>query len=173
PLVVLTPKSLLRHAAASSSVDELTNGCFQHVIDDPSAKPESVDRVLFCSGKIAYDLLAAREHDNIGTNTAIVRIEQLYPFPNERIKMIRQRYTAASEWVWTQEEPRNAGAWTWVADRFRQSFQQQLGFVGRPANASPAVGSARQHQLEQRLVIETALGVAAASESSSVQESRI
>ena len=172
PLIVLTPKSLLRHPAATSAVEELTGGCFRHVIDDPSANPSNVTRVLLCSGKIAYDLMSAREKDGIGTDTAIVRLEQLYPFPEERIAAILKRYTSATNWTWVQEEPRNAGAWTWIADRFQETLQQPLGFIGRPANASPAVGSARQHRLEQQHVVEVALGAAAASTSAFVKETR-
>ena len=157
PLIVLTPKSLLRHRCALSSVSDLTDGRFDPVLDDPSADPAAVTRVLLCSGKIGWELLEARQNSQNPDGTAVVRIEQLYPFPEEHIQQIRSRYELADDWVWVQEEPRNAGAWTWMADMFIQSFDTHLSVVSRPANASPAVGSSRLHREEQEEVIAAAL----------------
>jgi 2-oxoglutarate dehydrogenase E1 component len=157
PLIVLTPKSLLRHRRAVSSVAELTTGQFHRVLADPSApKAADVRRVLFCSGKIAWDLMTSRDETPPEESTAIIRLEQLYPFPEEQIREVLKRYDAATTWIWVQEEPRNAGAWTWISDTFCEQLDRQLDVVSRPANASPAVGSARLHRIEQEAVLNAA-----------------
>jgi 2-oxoglutarate dehydrogenase E1 component len=159
PLMVLTPKSLLRHRRAVSTVAELTSGQFQRVLDDQDvANASDVRRVLFCSGKVAWDLMTARDATPPPEATAIVRLEQLYPFPESQLREILDRYHNATTWMWVQEEPRNAGAWTWIADTFQETLGRQLAVVSRPASASPAVGSARLHRIEQAAVLDAAFG---------------
>jgi 2-oxoglutarate dehydrogenase E1 component len=139
PLIVFTPKSLLRAPACTSAVEEFAKGTFQEVLNDPIRE---VKKVLFCSGKIFYDLLAARKREDV----AIIRIEQLYPFPREKIG----QYKAPLFWV--QEEPENMGAW-----RFIKSQMPELNYIGRPENATTATGSSRKHKQEQAALLEQAL----------------
>lgn len=162
PLVVFSPKSLLRHKDAVSSMDELVNGEFRRVIgevDDLDAA--AVTRVVLCSGKIYYELIAARRERKIG-NIAIVRLEQLYPFPEDSFAAEIARYPNATEVVWCQDEPRNQGAWYWIASRQHLSGplsdKQRLLLVSRPASASPAVGYLAKHNAQQRALIDSALG---------------
>jgi 2-oxoglutarate dehydrogenase E1 component len=156
PLVVMTPKSLLRHPRALSRLSELSEGFFQEVLDDP-ARPRSPQRLLLCSGKIFYDLLAAREKREDST-TAIVRIEQLYPFPEKMIARVLQSYTSVADVAWVQEESRNRGAWTFVKERFeRMRTGFPLGYIGRDESATPATGSHARHEWEQRQIMDAAL----------------
>lgn len=162
PLVVFTPKSLLRHKDAVSTMDELSKGEFQRVIGEVDPiDPKKVTRVIFCSGKVYYELLAARREKNI-TNIAIARLEQLYPFPEKSFKAELAKYPKATEIVWCQEEPRNQGAWYWIASRqyLDRSFnnRQKLMLVSRPASPSPAVGYYSKHNAQQAALIESALG---------------
>jgi len=158
PLIVMTPKSLLRLPAASSSIDELTGGGFQPVIDDASiANRAEVRRVVLCSGKVFYDLNAARENAQ-DLKVAIVRLEQFYPFPGERLKEIFASYPNATQIFWTQEEPQNMGGWMFVEPRLREiAGEMKLRYVGRTASASPATGSYAIHELEQRKLVDDAL----------------
>ncbi len=158
PLVVMTPKSLLRHAKVLSSIDDLTNGVFQPVLDDASVNTAAVRKILLCSGKIYYELLAARDQRK-ASDTAIVRIEQLYPFPEFEFAGVLARYPAAGEVVWVQEEPRNMGAWAFVRGWIQPAIQtqhRQIGYAGRPESASTAPGSLKRHQEEQAELIEQA-----------------
>ena len=159
PLVVLTPKSLLRLPAAASSIDELTRGGFQPVIDDAEiSDPGKIERVVMCSGKVFYDLNEARrklEEDRI----AIVRLEQFYSFPLAGIQGVLGRYQDAKELVWVQEEPQNMGGWTFVEPRLVNilpAFDRPR-YIGRVPSASPATGSYTIHQLEQAEIIDRAL----------------
>ena len=158
PLIVMTPKSLLRLPAATSTMAELESGGFRPVIDDARTTDRSrVKRVVVCSGKIFYDLDAAREEKQTG-GVALVRLEQLYPFPAEALKKIFASHPNAAEIVWTQEEPKNMGAWSFVEQRLRDIIpgNASLQYVGRAASASPATGSYALHNLEQgRIVSET------------------
>lgn len=160
PLVVMTPKSLLRHKLSTSSLEDLSEGQFQPVIDDPDGVTASkVKRVVICSGKVFYDLLDARrkaERDDV----ALVRVEQLYPFPEDALAaLLRDRYGKAKEVVWCQEEPKNQGAWYSSNHHFRACMKgtQSLGYAGRAASASPAVGSAKVHHEQQRGLVDQAL----------------
>jgi multifunctional 2-oxoglutarate metabolism enzyme len=156
PLIVFTPKSMLRLRAAQSSVEDLTSGTFEPVIADPSiADASQIDRVLLCSGKVYYDLVAAR--DKIGdTHTAIVRVEQLAPLPHEEIVAAVAAYPGA-ELIWTQEEPANQGPWPYVALNLPEHLGgRPLRRVSRPASASTAAGSSKIHALEQQTLIEQA-----------------
>ncbi|RPI17153.1 MAG: multifunctional oxoglutarate decarboxylase/oxoglutarate dehydrogenase thiamine pyrophosphate-binding subunit/dihydrolipoyllysine-residue succinyltransferase subunit, partial [Acidobacteriales bacterium] len=158
PLVIFTPKSLLRHPRAISEAAEFTRGRFQEVLDDGLAEPPGVSRLLFCSGKIYYDLVAARE-EREAQQVAIVRLEQLYPFPEQEVAEILQRYPQTAELVWVQEEPRNMGPWRFVRERLQPLLapgDRSIRYAGRPESASPAAGSHKRHLMEQAAVIEAA-----------------
>ena len=161
PLVVMTPKSLLRNKDATSSIDELANGTFQTVIGDvEKLDAKKVTRVVTCTGKIYYELAVARREHKIG-NVALLRIEQLYPFDDRRLAEELAKYPNFKELVWCQEEPENQGAWYAKHHRLTQLVKkgQTLSVVSRPACASPAVGYASKHQQEQKDVVEYALGL--------------
>ncbi len=154
PLVVMTPKSLLRLAAAQSPVSELLQGHFHEVLDDSQAHPDVVSRVLLCSGKVYYDLLARRQELQT-VAVAIVRLEQLYPWPEEPLAAVLGGYRRCREWVWVQEEPQNMGAWSFVEPRLR-AMGFPFAYVGRDEGASPATGSYQVHLREQKLLVEGA-----------------
>jgi 2-oxoglutarate dehydrogenase E1 component len=159
PLIVMTPKSLLRHKAAVSPLEELVSGRFHEVLDDPAAAdPERVRRVVVCGGKVFYDLLAKREEVGKGRDVAIVRLEQFYPWPADALKAALSRYRNAREWVWVQEESQNMGGWTFVAPRLQELTGQTFQYVGRDASASPATGSHAVHEREQTELVEAAIG---------------
>jgi 2-oxoglutarate dehydrogenase E1 component len=157
PLVVMQPKSLLRLAQAASSIKELSEGSFRPVIDDPNgaAKRANVKRLIFCTGKIYYDLLAA----GIPESVAVVRVEELYPWPHEEVARIVDLYPSIDEVAWVQEEPKNMGAWTFVAPRLRVSTGNALviRYYGRPERASPAEGYPSTHAEEQTRIVTDAL----------------
>jgi 2-oxoglutarate decarboxylase len=159
PLVVFTPKSLLRAKAAVSPVSDFTDETFRPVLPDPGVGGEPLDdgavrRVLLCSGKVAYDLLAQRESDGTA-DVAVVRVEQLYPLPAEQIRAALDRYPNAGDVVWVQEEPMNMGAWQFMAVNLPEELPEgrKLRRVSRRASASPAVGSAKVHEVEQRQLV--------------------
>ncbi|GIJ34293.1 multifunctional oxoglutarate decarboxylase/oxoglutarate dehydrogenase thiamine pyrophosphate-binding subunit/dihydrolipoyllysine-residue succinyltransferase subunit [Micromonospora sediminimaris] len=158
PLVVFTPKSLLRHKLCVSSVEDFTTGTFSPVLADPAAgNPERVKRVLLCSGKVYYDLFQARQERGI-SNTAIIRLEQLYPMPVEEIRAALAQFPNAEDFAWVQEEPANQGAWSFVALNLLEHLDGvRLRRISRPAAAAPAVGSAKMHEVEQNALIEAAL----------------
>jgi 2-oxoglutarate dehydrogenase E1 component len=155
PLILMTPKSLLRHKAAVSPIDDFTQNRFREVLDDTQAQPNSVRRVLLCSGKVYYDLRERQETDDV-RDVAIVRVEQLAPFPAETLRQALGRYRKAREWVWVQEESQNMGAWTFVEPRLRE-LGYEVRYVGRDASASPATGSHHVHEHEQKELVEAAL----------------
>ena len=162
PLIVMSPKSLLRHKDAASSLEELANGEFKRVIGEvDDLDPKKVKRVILCSGKVYYDLVNARREKKIN-DIAIVRLEQLYPFPKDSLEKEMAKYPKATEIVWAQEEPRNQGAWYWMASRHHLVSQigpkQKLLLVARPASSSPAVGYLAKHNEQQKALIESALG---------------
>ena len=157
PLVVMTPKSLLRHKEAVSPLDNLETGGFREVIDDADA-PDSAGRVIVCSGKIYYDLLKKRQEAGKERSVAIVRLEQLYPWPGDRLLEVLGRFEDDPEWVWAQEESQNMGPWTFVAPRLRDLVGRDFQFVGRNASASPATGSHAVHDREQVELVEAAIG---------------
>lgn len=158
PLIVMTPKSLLRLPAATSTIEELTNGGFQPVIDDANVGDKAkVRRILLCSGKVFYDLETARAGAS-DERVAIVRLEQFYPFPAERLKEIFASYGNAGQVFWVQEEPQNMGGWTFVQPRLHEiKGDLTLRYVGRSASASPATGSYVIHELEQKKLVEEAM----------------
>jgi multifunctional 2-oxoglutarate metabolism enzyme len=159
PLIVFTPKSLLRAKAAVSPVEDFTEQSFRPVLPDTGVGGDPLDdaavrRVLLCSGKVAYDLMAHRESEGVA-DTAVVRVEQLYPLPAEQINAQLERYPNATDVVWVQEEPANMGAWQFMAVNLPEHLPQGRTFrrVSRRASASPAVGSAKVHEVEQRQLI--------------------
>ncbi|AWB65332.1 2-oxoglutarate dehydrogenase E1 component [Saccharobesus litoralis] len=161
PLVVMSPKSLLRHPAATSTMEELASGIFHDVIDEIDVlETEKVDRVVFCSGKVYYDLLDARRKNELN-NVAIVRIEQLYPFPHKEMDEIIEKYNHVKEFVWCQEEPQNQGAWYCSQHHFWNSIPAgaNLTYAGREASASPAVGYLSVHNVQQKALVKDALGL--------------
>ncbi len=150
PLILFTPKSLLRLPAASSPIEALTSGGFGVCLDDPEVGDRAlVEKLLFCSGKVYYDLRAEKEKRG-DFKTAVVRLEQLYPFPKERLAALVGDYPKASRMIWVQEEPRNMGAWSFVKERSEEFLRQGLGlqYVGRAASPSPATGNAGVHRRE-------------------------
>lgn len=161
PLVVMSPKSLLRHPLAISSLDELANGSFQPAIGEIDAlDPQQVKRVVLCSGKVYYDLLEQRRK-NEQIDVAIVRIEQLYPFPHKAVQEALKDYAHVQDFVWCQEEPLNQGAWYCSQHHFREvvPFGASLRYAGRPASASPAVGYMSVHQQQQQDLVNDALNL--------------
>ncbi|GAC14294.1 2-oxoglutarate dehydrogenase E1 component [Aliiglaciecola lipolytica] len=160
PLIVMSPKSLLRHPLAISSFDELTDGIFHNVIDEiDDIKSEDVKRVIMCSGKVYYDLLEQRRK-NEQSDIAIIRIEQLYPFPHEEMAAnITNKYKHVKDWVWCQEEPQNQGAWYCSQHHFWGSIPDgaKLTYAGRTASASPAVGYNAVHNQQQKALVDDAL----------------
>jgi 2-oxoglutarate dehydrogenase E1 component len=159
PLIVMTPKSLLRLPAAGSAVEEITNGGFQPVISDVNAgDPNAVTRIVFCSGKVFYDLSEARKKAG-QSSVAIVRVEQFYPFPLSAITETIATYANANELIWCQEEPKNMGAWTFMEGKFEDLVPggDQLRYVGRAESASPATGNYSVHTQEQEKLVSEAL----------------
>ncbi len=156
PLILMTPKSLLRHPASASKLQDLVDVTFQPVLDDARtfAHPERIRRVLLCSGKIAIDLLA---HESLkqSDEIALVRLEQLYPFPEEELKHVLNRYPKMREVFWVQEEPRNMGAWSYIAPRLSEVVQSQakVEVVSRPERSSPAAGFWELYEAEQKQII--------------------
>jgi 2-oxoglutarate decarboxylase len=159
PLIVMTPKSLLRHRHAVSHPRDLAEGSFSELLDDArGADPQAVRRVIFCSGKVYYDLAQAQEKSD-AADCAVVRVEQLYPYPEQPIADVLHKYSNAREVIWLQEEPQNMGAWTFMQERLRPSLRegQRLRYIGREAAASPATGSLKLHQRNQEQVLEAAV----------------
>jgi 2-oxoglutarate dehydrogenase E1 component len=161
PLIVMTPKSLLRHKDATSTIDELANGTFQTIIGETEKfDAKKVTRMVTCAGKIYFDLLAARREKKID-NVVLVRVEQLYPFDDRKLADEMKKYPNLKELIWCQEEPMNQGAWYAKHHRLSELIKkgQTLNVVARPASASPAVGYAAKHTLQQKEVVNAALGI--------------
>jgi 2-oxoglutarate dehydrogenase E1 component len=159
PLIIMTPKSLLRHPMAASSLEDLSEGSFQPVLDDEAAREraESVERLILCSGKI-YTELAGSEYKDEAVDTAIARIELLYPFPEDRVKEVVEGYPNLREILWVQEEPKNMGAWAFVEPLLREISRGELPviYVGKPPRPSPAQGSAQFHKREHADIVRSA-----------------
>jgi len=162
PLIMMTPKSMLRQKLSFSSLDEFSKGKFLSVLGETERNidSEKVKRVLLCSGKVYYDILAARSEQGID-DIALIRIERLYPFPSGSLKKQTAMYPNADEVVWVQEEPKNQGAWYQIKHHLKRCLMpnQHILFVSRPASAAPAVGSAKRHLEEQKRVVDKALGL--------------
>jgi 2-oxoglutarate dehydrogenase E1 component len=167
PLVVMMPKSLLRNDMSVSSLEDLTQGSFARVIDEvDDLQPQQVRRVVFCSGKVYFDLLKARRKDNL-RDVALVRVEQLYPFPSEEYEAALNRYPNAREIVWCQEEPQNQGAWYQIRHRLQEVLggRRQVLYAGRAPAAAPATGISKIHEAEQTALIHAALHATATEDS--------
>jgi 2-oxoglutarate dehydrogenase E1 component len=158
PLIIFTPKSLLRNKDATSPLSEFTKGGFQTVLgEQKDIKADKVKRVIACSGKVYYDLVKKREEKG-ADDVAIIRVEQLYPFPHKAFAAELKKYPNATELVWCQDEPQNQGAWFFVQHYIHENMVegQKLGYAGRSASASPAVGYAHLHQDQQKALVEAA-----------------
>ncbi len=151
PLIIFTPKSLLRHPKVISPIEDFTTGGFKEVIDDPSADPAKTEKLVFCTGKIYYDLLQEKEKLN-NEKTALVRIEQLYPFPKEQVLAVIEKYGNVKTYIWAQEEPANMGAWEFIQRQL--SGKVNIKHISRPASGSPATGSTRFHKIRQQKIID-------------------
>ena len=159
PLIIMTPKSLLRSEQAASRTEDFTKGSFAEILPGPEAGPaDKIERVIFCSGKVYYDLLNYRTEQKI-TTAAIVRLEQLYPLAQEKLMEILAPFTQAKKFVWCQEESQNMGGWTYIEPRFRALLGKEIAYAGRNASASPAVGSLAVHKREQACVINEAFAI--------------
>ncbi|GEA13284.1 hypothetical protein KUL49_36590 [Alteromonas sp. KUL49] len=161
PLIVMSPKSLLRHPLATSTIEELAEGQFQNVIGEiDDIDPKGVKRVVMCSGKVYYDLLEQRRK-NEQTDVAIIRLEQLYPFPEAECAEIMAQYSHVKDWVWCQEEPQNQGAWYCSQHHFWNVIPDgaKLAYAGREASSSPAVGYVSVHNQQQKALVEDALTI--------------
>lgn len=150
PLICFTPKKLLRYPTCVSSLKDFTTGGFLELIDDSTANVKSVKKIAFCSGKIYYDLIEAKQKEN-NEDLAIVRIEQLYPLPTRQLQEIVSKYKNATEYLWVQEEPENMGAWAYMLRAFREV---NLKYIGRNESASPATGYGKQHIKQQQSIID-------------------
>ena len=165
PLVLMSPKSLLRLPAAMSRFDELAGGHFRSVMSDPlfssgregAFDPNSVTKVLLCSGKIAHELIAWRERSETRT-TAVVRLEQLYPFPDAALTEVLKQYPKAERFVWVQEEPRNMGAYRFCQAQLEELCGIDVSFVGRRDSATPACASSKLHTVQQEKILLEAMG---------------
>jgi 2-oxoglutarate dehydrogenase E1 component len=172
PLVVFTPKSLLRHPRATSRVHDFLSGGFTEIVGDEQMENAGrISRVVFCSGKIYYDLAAARQ-ERKADHVALVRVEQLYPFAADRARDMLARYPATAEVAWAQEEPRNMGPWRFLREFMEpllDSTHREIRYVGRPESASPATGSGKRHQQEQAEIANDALAPGPISETRKVR----
>ncbi|ALH96635.1 2-oxoglutarate dehydrogenase E1 component [Acinetobacter equi] len=166
PLIVTSPKSLLRHKLATSTLDELATGTFQTVINEvDNINPADVTRLVLCGGKVYYDLLEKRREKDL-KNTAIVRVEQLYPYPEQRLVEVLASYPNVKELVWAQEEPKNQGAWLFIAPQLYNTVenankQLRISYAGRDASAAPACGSPYLHAKQQAQLVNDALAIVA------------
>jgi 2-oxoglutarate dehydrogenase E1 component len=159
PLIIMAPKSLLRHPAAVSRIDDFVSGSFQEIIDDPlvGSAPHGPPRLILCSGKVYYDLCEFRDQNAIST-AAIVRIEQLYPLHTQRLAQLAKS-CERSRLVWCQEESNNMGAWQWIAPQLEAIFGRKPAYAGRGASASPSVGLLALHKLELNALLHDAFSL--------------
>jgi 2-oxoglutarate dehydrogenase E1 component len=150
PLVIFTPKSLLRHPKCTSTLEDFSDGHFMEIIDDAQVNPSEVKQIVCCYGKLYYELLEQRIKLNV-TDTAIIRIEQLYPFPAAQLTITIKKYNNAIRWIWAQEEPENMGAWSFV-QRIYKDFNFMV--VCNPASGSPAVGLVDIHKKRMQKILD-------------------
>jgi 2-oxoglutarate dehydrogenase E1 component len=158
PMVVMTPKSLLRHPEVVSDLEAFTTGTFRRILPDEGQAGAKAERVLLCSGKVYFDLAAARKERGLEERVAILRMEQLYPLADETVEEALEPYADGTPVFWVQEEPQNMGAWSYLRCRFLNQLCGRFPFEGvtRPASASPATGSASSHKLEQQQLVDQA-----------------
>jgi 2-oxoglutarate dehydrogenase E1 component len=162
PLIVMSPKSLLRHPKVISTLEDLAEGSFQEVLPDSLIAPQNVDTAVLCSGKLYYDLLAGREalDPAQAEKTALIRVEQLYPFPEHKIVPALKVFKKLSKVIWAQEEPKNMGAWSYIQPKLtelmqKNGWQMPIVYAGRTERASPATGSEKVHQYEQAEIVQS------------------
>jgi 2-oxoglutarate dehydrogenase E1 component len=159
PLILMTPKSLLTHEQAVSTESDFTESRFFEVLADSEVSAKKVERVIFCSGKVYYDLVKYRKENNLTDAAAIIRIEQLYPLYKEKIARLAKPFINAKKTVWCQEEPENMGAWTFILPQLLNLFPGYIHYAGRPASASPAAGTIQAHQAQQAALVKQAFEV--------------
>ena len=159
PLILMTPKSLLTHEQAVSTESDFTGSRFFEVLADSEASAKKVERVIFCSGKVYYDLVKYRKENNLTDTAAIIRIEQLYPLYKEKIARLTKPLINAKKFIWCQEEPENMGAWTFILPQLLNLFPGYIHYAGRPASASPAAGTIQAHQAQQAALVKQAFEV--------------
>ncbi len=161
PLVIMTPKSLLRLPEARSTKEEFLKGRFLEVIDDNVQNQNEIEKVLITSGKVYYDLLKYRKQNNLEEKVAIVRIEQYYPYDEDNIEYILRSYKNANKVIWVQEEPGNMGAWSYLRPKLQENISpdQKLFYAGRPDSASPAYGSSRISMQQEKEVLKKAFSI--------------
>ncbi len=153
PLIIFTPKSLLRHPKVISPIEDLSNGSFKEVIDDETAKVEEIKKIIFCTGKIYYELLEEKEKHNY-SDVALIRIEQLFPFPKKQVKELIDKYKNTETYLWVQEEPANMGAWEFIKNNLGDEIS--ITHISRPPSGSPATGSSKFHTIQQGKIIDKA-----------------
>ena len=159
PLILMTPKSLLTHEQAVSTESDFTESRFFEVLTDSEASPKKVERVIFCSGKVYYDLMKYRKENNLTDEAAIIRIEQLYPLYKEKVARLTKPFINVKKFIWCQEEPENMGAWTFILPQLLNLFPGYIHYAGRPASASPAAGTMQAHQAQQAALLKQAFEV--------------
>jgi 2-oxoglutarate dehydrogenase E1 component len=159
PLIIMTPKSLLRSEAAVSTTEDFTKGSFHEILEGPKpADASKVERLILCSGKVYYDLQAYREKNGWSDRSAIVRLEQIYPLNEESLRKVTAPYAGAKEILWCQEEPQNMGSWHHLLPLLMDHFGRRIGYAGREASASTAVGTTAAHKVQQAALIAQAFG---------------
>jgi 2-oxoglutarate dehydrogenase E1 component len=160
PLIIMTPKSLLRHEQSVSKAQDFTNSHFFEILSNPPdyERPEKVQRIVFCSGKVYYDLLQYRAIHQLGESVVLIRVEQLYPLNEEEVVRVFQRYPSTVQVVWCQEEPSNMGAWAFICPQLRRLLGCEISYAGRPASASPATGFSFTHKKQQVELVKAAFG---------------
>ena len=159
PLILMTPKSLLTHEQAVSTESDFTDSRFFEILADSEASAKKVERVIFCSGKVYYDLVKYRKENNLTDAAAIIRIEQLYPLYKEKVARLAKPFINAKKFIWCQEEPENMGAWTFILPQLLNLFPGYIHYAGRPASASPAAGTIQAHQAQQAALVKQAFEV--------------
>jgi 2-oxoglutarate dehydrogenase E1 component len=159
PLIIMAPKSLLTHEQAVCTEQDFTNSRFYEILADPEGTSKKAERIIFCSGKVYYDLIKYRQENNLKDSAAIIRIEQIYPLYEDKISRLVKAYVNAKKFVWCQEEPENMGAWTFILPRLLNLFPGYIYYAGRPASASPAAGTIQAHQAQQAALVKQAFEV--------------
>jgi 2-oxoglutarate dehydrogenase E1 component len=158
PLIIMSPKSLLRHKECVSKIKDFTDDEFWSFLDDTGITKKNVKRLILCSGKVYYDLKAYRSEAKI-KDAAIIRVEQFYPFNTDLLKKIISKYPTDAELVWCQEEPKNMGGWTFMAPRLMETLERTPRYAGRRSSASPAVGCLAKHKHGQAKLVKKAFGI--------------
>ena len=159
PLIIMTPKSLLTHEQAVSTEQDFTNSRFFEILGDDQASTRKAERIIFCSGKVYYDLVKYRQENNLKDAAAIIRIEQIYPLYKDKISRLAKPYVNLKKIVWCQEESENMGAWTFILPRLLNLFPGYIHYAGRPASASPAAGTIQAHQAQQAALVKQAFEI--------------